>query len=76
MLGGLGALMLAMVAAGSAMQKTGFFGGLPRENMIGYTVAACGAGLAYAAAVALVRREADGAKWGGRACWSCWWWRR
>ena len=60
MLGGLGALMLAMVAAGAAMEKAGFFGALPRENMIGYMVAACGAGLAYAAAVAMVRR--DGAR--------------
>ncbi len=58
MLGGLGALMLAMVAAGVGMEKAGFFGGLPRENMIGYVVAACGAGLAYAGAVAIVRRDA------------------
>ena len=57
MLGALGALMLAMIAAGSGMEKAGFFGSLPRENMIGYVAAACGAGLAYAGAVAVVRRD-------------------
>ncbi len=51
-----GAALLALVAAGLAMGKPDWYGNLPRENMQGYVLAACLAGAAYAAAVALARR--------------------
>ncbi|GAC1485905.1 MAG: hypothetical protein NVS2B11_11810 [Acetobacteraceae bacterium] len=56
-LAGIGAALLALVAAGSAMRQPDWFGDLPHDNVVGYVVFTVLAGALYAVAVALVRRH-------------------
>ena len=56
LLAALGAALLACIVAGLAAQPPGAFGGLNRDDAWHYVSAALAAGLAYAAAVLLVRR--------------------